>query len=249
MRSFVPLSFVLAIVTLVRANPLVKRAATVYMGCSVSNNVALTFDDGPYIYEQSIVDTLNNANAKGTFFVNGNNYACIFDQDRVANLKYALSNGHEIGSHTWSHPDLTTLNSDQINTELTRLDDALRKILGVSPALMRPPYGNYNDLVLTVAENLGLSLVMWDFDSGDSTGSTPAQSEQSYTDVANKHPSNLLALNHETVQTTAEEVLPYALQKLGAQGYKFVTVAECLGVSPYKSTTAPGTRDSTWTCS
>ena len=71
------------------------------------------------------------------------------------------------------------------------------RILGVKPAFLRPPYGNYNDLVREVAFIRGQKLVIWDFDSGDSVGATPAQSDQAYTNLANRHPSTILALNHE----------------------------------------------------
>lgn len=102
-----------------------------------------------------------------------------------------------VASHTWSHPDLTTLNADQINSEMQRIDQALQRLLGVTPAFIRPPYGNYNDLVRQVAKSRGQNLVTWDFDSGDSTGSTAAQSNEAYDALANRHPSTVLALNHE----------------------------------------------------
>jgi peptidoglycan/xylan/chitin deacetylase (PgdA/CDA1 family) len=77
------------------------------------------------------------------------------------------------------------------------VDLALVRILGVTPAFMRPPYGAYNDDVRAVAANRGQKVVMWDFDSGDSLGRTPAQSNQDYTDLANRRPPTVLALNHE----------------------------------------------------
>ena len=70
--------------------------------------------------------------------------------------------------------------------------------MGVTPAFARPPYGSYNDLVRQVAQVRGQTLVTWDFDSGDSTGSTPAQSNAMYDDLVKRHPSTVLALNHET---------------------------------------------------
>lgn len=77
------------------------------------------------------------------------------------------------------------------------------RILGVSPAFMRPPYGNYNDLVRSAAAVRNQSLVIWDFDDGDSTGSSVQESEQDYTNLVNARPNNVLALNHETYDTTA----------------------------------------------
>jgi peptidoglycan/xylan/chitin deacetylase (PgdA/CDA1 family) len=128
---------------------------------------------------------------------------------------------------------------------LTMLVVALSRIIGRKPAFMRPPYGNYNDLVVSASQIRNQSLVLWDFDSGDSVGATKDQSEASYYDVLhNQHPSNLLALNHETYYSTAYQLLPYALQQLDAAGYQAVTVAECLGgQDPYFEYTTAGTKD------
>jgi peptidoglycan/xylan/chitin deacetylase (PgdA/CDA1 family) len=103
-----------------------------------------------------------------------------------------------VASHTWAHKDLTTLSADDINSEMGRVEEALERIIGVKPAFTRPPYGNYNDLVRQVAHSRGQTLVTWDFDSGDSTGSIPEQSKEAYDTLANQHPSTILALNHET---------------------------------------------------
>jgi hypothetical protein len=81
---------------------------------------------------------------------------------------------------------------------MARLETALQRILGIKPAFTRPPYGSYNNLVRRVADERGQTLVTWDFDSGDSTGSTVAQSNAAYDKLARQHPSTILALNHET---------------------------------------------------
>lgn len=127
---------------------------------------------------------------------------------------------------------------------MTRTDTALTKILGVKPAFVRPPYGSYNKDSQEVAGANGQAIVIWDFDSGDSVGKSPEESETEYQNIANKNPSTILTLNHETYETTAHQVLPYALKTLQAKKYKFVTVAECLGnKNPYLTKTTPGKRD------
>jgi len=220
--------------------------AQVITKCTVPNTAALTFDDGPYIYIQDISNLLIKAGAKGTFFFNGNNYGCIYADEDVERVKFAYSKGHMIGSHTWAHKDLTTLSKDEIDSEMGRVEQALQRIIGVTPAFTRPPYGNYNDLVRQVAHDHGQTLVNWDFDSGDSTGSTVEQSNAAYDQLANRHPSNILALNHETYNTTAHEVLPHAIKVLQSRGYKLVTVAECLGREPYSRVSDP--QQGSWQC-
>ncbi|KAF8910427.1 carbohydrate esterase family 4 protein [Gymnopilus junonius] len=233
------------------ASPLQMRQgeARVITSCVEPNTAALTFDDGPWVYLYDVSKALTAANATGTFFFNGNNYACIYDPDSVKRVVYAYQHGHQIGSHTWSHKDLTTLSLDDIHNEMWLVEQALQKIVGVTPAFMRPPYGNYNALVRQVSYIRGQILALWDFDSGDSTGSTPAQSEAAYEELIKKHPSNLLALNHETYETTAHQVLPFAIQKLQAAGYRLVSLAECTGLPAYQGAIgSPGVPDSTWHC-
>ncbi|KAG9083542.1 Carbohydrate esterase 4 protein, partial [Ceratobasidium sp. 392] len=195
-----------------------------------------------------ISDTLTNAGAKGTFFFNGNNWGCIYDENLASGAKYAYEAGHQIASHTWAHQHLPTLSRDELHSEFYQVEQALQKIAGVVPAFVRPPYGEYSDDVVAVASERGQDLVIWDLDSGDSVGATVAQSEQNYDQAIAQHPSTILALNHEVYETTAHTVLPYAIQQLQAAGYQLVTVAECLGKQPYQSEGSPTPRDSTWKC-
>jgi hypothetical protein len=125
---------------------------------------------------------------------------------------------------------------------------------------MRPPYGAYNNLVRQVAAIRGQKVVIWDFDSRDAMGATPAESKQAYTDLATSRPSTALTLNHETrgewfppdchvavvyiqvfTERTAHEVLPHAISVLKSKGYRLVTLAECLGEPAYRSVGAPQT--------
>ncbi|KAG8912872.1 Carbohydrate esterase 4 protein [Tulasnella sp. 417] len=234
-----------------QALKMVRQAtgAPVYTACTVPSTVAITFDDGPYIWNTEIVNTLAQFNALATFFFNGNNYQCIYSPENEERLKIAYAAGHQIASHTWSHSDWTTLSNDQLMTEMTRTDEALTKILGVKPAFVRPPYGAYNEASTEVAAANGQSIVIWDFDSGDSAGASVEQMETTYQNTINEGPSSILTLNHETYDSTAHEVLPFALAALQAKGYNFVTVAECLGgLEPYAAVTEPAVRDDTWTC-
>ncbi|KAM6490148.1 carbohydrate esterase family 4 protein [Amanita muscaria] len=267
MGMFILSALVLSLVSIVVSRPTenVKRdipLANVYYHCTQPNMVALTFDDGPYTWAKNVSDTLTAAGAKGTFFYRD----CIYNSNEIANVQYVYSKGHQIASHTWSHPDMTSLTWDQINNEMWLIEREhlishttvklyltnFKRLYHVS--LERPrlfsgpvPYGKYNNLVLQAAHVRGQDVVVWDFDSQDSTGASPAQQKQNYDNAIAQHPSNLLALNHEVHGKT--ETIPYAIQKLQAAGYRLVTVAECLGKNPYQSVGSPAPYDpSTWHC-
>ncbi|CAE6413064.1 unnamed protein product [Rhizoctonia solani] len=226
----------------------IRAPAAVITKCTHPKTVALTFDDGPYVNTRQLVDLLDRNGAKGTWFVNGNNYGCIYESNNAASVKYAFDKGHQIASHTWAHAHLASLSGSALKSEFTKVNTAIKKITGAEPAFMRPPYGEYDDEVREVAGSLGQKVVIWDFDSGDSAGKPASQSKNDYKNLLAKNPNNVLTLNHETYATTVNDVIPYAIQQFKAKGYKMVTVAQCLGQLPYKSTGSPSPRDSTWKC-
>ncbi|KDQ06975.1 carbohydrate esterase family 4 protein [Botryobasidium botryosum FD-172 SS1] len=228
-----------------------RQMANVMTACTVPKTAALTFDDGPFSWHNQIVDTLDAAGAKGTFFINGNNYGCIYSNDSVNRMQYSYSRGHQIASHTWDHAHLPTLDETRMEQQFNLSDVAFSKILGVVPTFMRPPYGEYNDLVQKVAADHNQNVIIWDVDSEDSMGATAEQSEQTYTNAVERGAASILTLNHETHESTAVEVLPFMIKLFKDKGYKLVTVAECLGYKPqdmYQRRTKPGVRDDSWTC-
>ncbi|CAE7229124.1 unnamed protein product [Rhizoctonia solani] len=183
----------------------VRAAAKVITKCTKAKTVALTFDDGPYVNTKKLVDLLDKNGAKGTFFFNGNNYGCIYDSNNAGSVKYVYDKGHQVASHTWSHAHLASLSGSALTNEFSKTDTAIKKITGAVPAFMRPPYGEYDDEVLQVAGSRGQTVVIWDFDSGDSTGASATKSKNDYKNLVARNPNTVLTLNHETIATTVFE--------------------------------------------
>ncbi|MBW0503710.1 hypothetical protein O181_043425 [Austropuccinia psidii MF-1] len=222
--------------------------------CKTKGTFALTFDDGPYLYENQISDYLTSRKIQGTFFVNGYNYDCIYDQKFVSQLQHTFKQGHLIGSHSWSHPNITRLSKAQFEHQLDLVETALIKILGIKPRYFRPPYGDINDQNIRVLKSRGYKIINWSFDSQDSIGATPQQSKAYYDKLAKSYPQPQIALNHETYQTTASQVIPHAIDVLTKAGYRLVSVSECLGLGNtqkdfYQVIGTPSPRDASWTCS
>ncbi|KAF9257675.1 glycoside hydrolase/deacetylase [Marasmius fiardii PR-910] len=247
-RSLLGALFVVSAVVASPTHSHSKRAFNVYSDCQNNNQIALTFDDGPWIHLRGISDAFTNAGAKATFFWNGNNYDCIYNQDRVSDMQYAYNAGHQIGSHTWSHADLTTLSNDQIVDGMYRVEEALAKILGVLPGFMRPPFGSTNGNVQSISFSRNQNVALWDQDTQDADGASVDFSKGVYNQIVNDHPSNALVLEHETVDTTASTLVPYAINLFQNAGYQLVTFAECVGTQPYQAIGQPQQRDSSWTC-
>jgi peptidoglycan-N-acetylglucosamine deacetylase len=125
--------------------------------------VYLTFDDGPHpVHTPQVLDALARHDARGTFFQVG------VDIDRRPELTRRLvDEGHGIGNHSWSHPDLSQLTAAAGIDELTRTNALLADVLGRPPTLFRPPYGRMGPTTRTDAATVGLDTVLWDVSPED----------------------------------------------------------------------------------
>lgn len=222
----------------------------VYHTCSLSQSFGLTFDDGPTELSAKLDKTLEDSNLRATFFINGNNFGCIYDHAYL--LRERFKKGHLIASHTWSHVHLTQGTYQQIYRQIELLEEAMIKILGVKPLYFRPPYGEYNEDVLKVLREKGYKgLILWSEDSQDSFGSPPSPSEIIRT--YQSYPEKTIVLNHETHEFMVDEVVPSVIPKLKAKKFKLLPIASCLNLGSnskdwYQHVRNPGSRDDSWTC-
>lgn len=117
----------------------VPYGADIY-DCTRNGVVGLTYDDGPYIYTNDLLDLLASYNFKATFFITGNNNGKgPIDETAAwtAVIKRMIAEGHQVASHTWSHADLSTLTDADRETEMIKNEMALRNIIGKIPTYMR----------------------------------------------------------------------------------------------------------------
>jgi len=137
--------------------------------------VAITYDDGPYIYTDDLLTLLGNYSAKATFFVTGINLSkgSIDETTAWSNvIKRMDSLGHQVGSHTWSHQDLSAITSTQRYDQMIRNEMAFTNILGKFPVYMRPPYSSCTVASGCEADLAALGYVISYFDL-DTDGNTP----------------------------------------------------------------------------
>lgn len=180
--------------------------------------VALTFDDGPHeIFSDLILDVLEEYRSVATFFEVGRNARAYPDVlRRMAEL------GCEIASHSNVHHDLTTLSRDALLTDLGYADEAFVKAAGVSPILVRPPYGAVNQ---NVKNETGRAMITWTVDTKDWSlrdAQRLIEYFQSYPDLDGE-----VVLLHSIHGSTAEAmktIVPWLIE----QGYQLVTVSELL---------------------
>jgi peptidoglycan/xylan/chitin deacetylase (PgdA/CDA1 family) len=120
--------------------------------------IALTFDDGPNgKYTLKILDILKRYRIKACFFLLGKNV------ERLPEIaKKIKSQGHLIGSHTYSHPRLKRLKSEQISRQIERCEKIFKLVLRIKPRFFRPPYGEYNKRVEDIVRKRGYKMALWD---------------------------------------------------------------------------------------
>jgi peptidoglycan/xylan/chitin deacetylase (PgdA/CDA1 family) len=224
----------------------------VITSCVNNGDIALTFDDGPYIYTPSLLDLLARYNVKATFFVVGSNGNG--DIDKVTQwssiVKRTYDEGHQIASHTWDHADLTTLSSTARREEMYKTEEALVNILGVFPTYMRPPYLALDAASGADMADLGYHVISTNLDTKDYANDSPdliGNSQRTFDQYTASDPSSVgyIVLNHDVHQQTVSTLAEYEIQRLTSRGYKPVTVGQCLGDAAanwYRSAPRPSVR-------
>lgn len=122
--------------------------------------VALTFDDGPSsATTPGLLDTLKKYDVHATFFVQGMN--C---EGNGEILQREADEGHEIGNHSWDHPNLSNLSMDEVNSQLNRTAKIVKKLCGYNVHIVRPPYGAISS---AMRESLKHPMIYWEVDTED----------------------------------------------------------------------------------
>ena len=177
--------------------------------------LALTFDDGPGEYTQELLDCLEENNAHATFFMLGQNVSVYPDAP-----KRMLEIGCEIGSHSWDHTQLTTIDLDAVAKQFSDTDNALIEACGQAASVARAPYGDGNtDIYNTVAK----PFFMWSLDTEDWR---LMDADADYNAVMNGDLTDgSIILMHDIHQPSVQAAIRF-IPELVARGYKLVTVSE-----------------------
>ncbi|MFF4309240.1 polysaccharide deacetylase family protein [Streptomyces sp. 900105755] len=188
--------------------------------CRRAKCVALSFDGGPSPTTPRLLDILKQQHLHATFFVQGRGHISKYP----GILRRIAQEGDEIGNHTWTHPRLTDLDEAGARAELTRTQNAIERITGTRPVLMRPPEGRTDRKVAKVCRELGLAQVLWsvtakDYETTDSALITKRVLEQTHRDG--------IILLHDLHKGTVPAV-PGILKALKQRGYTVVTVSQLL---------------------
>ncbi|WP_211654735.1 LysM peptidoglycan-binding domain-containing protein [Planococcus alpniumensis] len=210
-------------------------AASTYVtkGNTTSKVVALTFDDGSDGTNiNKILDILKTNNVKATFFLTGSGI-----NHHPSWIRNIANAGHQVGNHSYSHPDFTKISIAAMQSELARTETAYKNVTGKSTKpIFRAPFGASNATVLKGVGDAGYThTIQWNIDTIDWRG-------LSSTEITNKVVNNIVPGSIVLMHTGAGAsgtpgALPGMISKLKAKGYKFVTVSELLKLPPTSGAT------------
>lgn len=200
--------------------------AKYYDRCVNDKHIALTFDDGINKYTRKIVNTLNKFNITGTFFINA--ITVINNKKNQKLLKKMYERGHTIGSHTFSHPALEKLNNFNIQRELYDNELIFRNLFRKRFRYFRPPYFSYDDNIYDIITNIfGYDFIATNYMAKDWVITNPDIIFNEFKDKLNTT-NGLLTIQHDYSYASAF-ALPKMIKYAKKSGYKFVSLADCLG--------------------
>ena len=196
------------------------RSLPVYSVETQEKKISISFDCAwGTEYTDELLDVLERENVRATFFM-----VEFWTEKYPEYVKKIDEKGHEIGTHSATHSYMSKLSEEEIRQELTSSSQAIEEVTGKKTQLFRPPYGDYDDLLIDTAKSMGLYSIQWDVDSLD-------WKDLSANDIAmrviNRVQNGSIILCHNNGLHTAE-ALPVILDTLKNKGYEFVPVGELI---------------------
>ena len=169
--------------------------------------VGLTFDDGPTGSTTTLLNVLRNNGARATMFNIGQN---VQNNRSVAQAQVAA--GMWVGNHSWNHAHMASMTQAQMQSDLSQTSSAIQSATGVRPQLFRPPYGETNSTLQSVASSLGMRQVIWDVDSQDWNGA----SVSAIVSAAGRLQNGQVILMHDGIQNT-RDAIPQIMANLSSR--------------------------------
>ncbi|GIG92202.1 polysaccharide deacetylase family protein [Plantactinospora endophytica] len=159
--------------------------------------VGLTFDDGPTGSTSALLSVLRNNGVRATMFNVGQNV-----QNNRSAAQAQVSAGMWVANHSWNHAHMTSMSQSQMQSDLSQTSSAIQSATGVRPQLFRPPYGETNSTLQSVASSLGMRQVIWDVDSQDWNGASVSQIVSN----AGRLQAGQVILMHDGIQNTRDAI-------------------------------------------
>ena len=175
---------------------------------------------------QQLIDILGTYDVKATFFVVGE-----WVDKYPESVKALHDAGHEVMNHSDTHAHLSQLSQEEITADLNACSDKIEAVTGTRPTLVRPPYGEYDDHVITAIRAMGLEPIQWDVDSLDWKDLSAGEITKR---VLNKvYPGSIVLFHNAALHTP--EALPGIIEALLQEGYTFAPISQLILPGAYNT--------------
>lgn len=194
-----------------------EKNGAIFLGDSTKKELYLTFDNGyENGYTSRVLDVLKEKKVPSIFFITGH-----YIKDQPELVKRMVSEGHLVGNHSWSHPDMSGLTREQISNELEKVKQAVVQLTGQQEMhYLRPPRGIFNDRVLAVSKESGYTSVFWSVAYKDWDTKVQRGSSYAYTKVMEQlHPGAVILLH--AVSKDNADALGSIIDAARQKGYEF----------------------------
>ncbi len=173
---------------------------------------------------QQLIDILGKFNVKATFFVVGE-----WVDKYPESVKALADAGHEIMNHSNDHAHFNSLSAEEIAADISACNDKIEAITGIRPTLFRPPYGEYDDHVISTVRGMGMEPIQWDVDSLDWKELSAPEITQRVTSKV--QPGSIVLFHNAALHTP--EALPGIIESLIQKGYSFLPISQILLTCEY----------------
>lgn len=194
---------------------------------NTQKKIALTFDAcstrrTPQ-YDKRITDILIKTRTPATIFLGGR----WIEKEEPEVIDLAFNPLFELGNHSWDHPHLTQLTDEKIYEQLFKTQEALFKATGKKGRYFRPPYGEYDNRVLKIADSMGLIGISYDFASGDPDSNMTKEKLIKWV-VEKTRPGSIIIMHINKKGIYTAEALPEIISQLRKKGFHFVTISNLI---------------------
>ena len=204
------------------SNTVNGRELPIYSVETEEKKVALSFDAAWGNEDtQTILDILAKYNVHATFFMTGG-----WVESYPEDVKKIQAAGHDLGNHSENHKNMSQLSDTECQEELMKVHNKVKELTGVEMNLFRPPYGDYDNHVITNAKDCGYYTIQWSVDSLD----WKDYGVESIIKTVTEHKdlkNGAIILMHNGAKYTAQ-ALPTVIEKLQADGYEIVPISELI---------------------
>lgn len=206
-----------------QARPVVTGSVKpLYSISTQSNKVALTFDiSWGTVRPGPVLDVLQRYNQKATFFLSGP-----WSERHPDIVRRIKAEGHDIQSHGQKHVDFSGLSKQGVQENILAADKILQEVAGVKPTFIRPPNGDFNEMSVMAADEVGYKTVIWSVDSLD--WKNPGVDVIIRRVVEKSHPGDIILMHASDSCKQTDAALPAVLEGLKAKGLVPVTLPELL---------------------